>query len=129
MLEISESLSGEEKLQALRKIPEQDLVDALPKLKMSNFRGVTDGAIIHADMMKKFEGGFFAKIFRDRGYRLITGETETEVGMLRLHMRTASDANQVDPSNTCTRDFFRHAAKRSYPSSSRIITPPRSRRS
>ncbi|KAH8886996.1 alpha/beta-hydrolase [Thozetella sp. PMI_491] len=78
VLGLEETSSGKERLQTLRKISEQTLVDALPKLKMSNFRAVTDGALIHADMVKKFEDHTFAKLFKDRGYRLMTGETETE---------------------------------------------------
>ena len=79
-LGISESLTSEERLQALREIPTSDLVAVLPKLKMSNFRAVTDNDLIRADMMARFEDGTLATIFRDRGYRLMTGETETEVG-------------------------------------------------
>lgn len=76
---ISASLSSEAKVQALKDVPASGLVAILPKLEMSNFRAVTDDDLIHADMTASFEDGRLAAIFRDRGYRLMTGETETEV--------------------------------------------------
>ena len=79
VFKIPEDLPGGEKLKVLRELSADALVEALPKLQMSNFRAVTDGAMIHADMMRQFEDGTFATRFRDRGYRLLTGETETEV--------------------------------------------------
>ncbi len=75
----------------MRSKSELDLVAALPKLKMSNFRAVTDEVVIHSDMLKRFEDGTFAKIFKERGYRLMTGETETEVRTRRSERKPPSD--------------------------------------
>lgn len=119
---ISSELSSEERLQALRNIPASDLVEVLPRLKMSNFRAVTDDDLIHADMQTRFEDGTLAKVFLDRGYRLMTGETETEV--LNDSMRSRVFGAKITSSNFFTQGGFRLRPKKSFQSNYKTITPP-----
>jgi hypothetical protein len=63
----------------MRNLPADGLVAALSKMKMSNFRAVTDNDMIHESMTRQFQNGEFGRRFAERGYRLLVGETETEV--------------------------------------------------
>jgi carboxylesterase type B len=79
VLDIPDASTPAERLNLLREVPAATLVEALSEMKMSNFRAVTDGDIIQAHMVQRFEDCTFAKAFVERGYRLMVGETETEV--------------------------------------------------
>ncbi|KAL1407474.1 hypothetical protein Q8F55_006907 [Vanrija albida] len=72
------ALSGKEKLQKLRAIPEPQLVDQIMKLKIHTFRGVSDNAFIHEDMFERIASGDFAKRFAARDLALIIGEVTHE---------------------------------------------------
>jgi carboxylesterase type B len=72
-------VSRQEQLDYLRKIPHQKLVEGLSLLRLDSFRAVTDQDFIHADMIERLRDGTMARGFKDRGMRIIVGETETEV--------------------------------------------------
>lgn len=67
-------------VERLRAIPAEEFIRRMPEFKWHTFRAVTDNEFINEDMIKKLRDGTFASAFRDRGYRLLIGETENEVG-------------------------------------------------
>ena len=75
---IDQSLSRQNQLDALRQVSDQDLVAALSSLRLTSFRAVTDQDFIHGDMIDLLRDGTVAKGFKNRGMRVIIGETETE---------------------------------------------------
>jgi carboxylesterase type B len=79
VFEIDPSLSRQEQLNSLRKIPHQELIDTLPLLRLNSFRAVTDQDFIDSDMMERLRDGSVAKGFRDRSMKIVIGETESEV--------------------------------------------------
>lgn len=63
----------------LRRIPAEDFISKMSQLKWHTFRATTDGEIIQEDMMQKLRDGTVARVFKERGYRILIGETEVEV--------------------------------------------------
>jgi carboxylesterase type B len=89
---INPLLSRQEQLDSLRQIPHQELLAALPLLRLDSFRAVTDQDFIHQDMIERLRDGTVAKGFRDREMRIIIGETETEV-CRRRHYQSKRGTN------------------------------------
>ncbi len=56
VLEVSDALSAEAKLQALRSISEDDLVASSSEAQNVQLRAVTDESFIHSDMVKEIYG-------------------------------------------------------------------------
>lgn len=77
--QISPSLPLSQRLDGLRKIDGTKLIESFHKLRLHTFRAVTDGEFIRGDMIEKFRDGTFARLFKERGVRILIGETENEV--------------------------------------------------
>jgi carboxylesterase type B len=76
--QIPGSLSGPEKLSALREIGANDLVKAIPQLRNHTFRPVTDVVFIHSGMIEYPQSKEFADEFKNRGYKILIGEVRNE---------------------------------------------------
>jgi carboxylesterase type B len=72
------SLSGSEKLTALRKVSAEDLADAIMKLNYHTFRPVTDEVFIRSGIMAYHSTGQFAQEFQKRKLRVLIGEMLNE---------------------------------------------------
>ncbi|KAF4816365.1 putative esterase/lipase [Colletotrichum siamense] len=75
---IEKSLSGSEKLSALRAISWEDLIKATPHLKNHTFRPVTDDIFVHSGMIEYLQSKEFADEFKSRGYKILIGEVRNE---------------------------------------------------
>ncbi|KAI8273251.1 hypothetical protein K4K56_002143 [Colletotrichum sp. SAR 10_98] len=75
---IEKSLSGSEKLSALRDISWEDLIKAIPHLKNHTFRPVTDDIFVHSGMIEYLQSKEFADEFNSRGYKILIGEVRNE---------------------------------------------------
>ncbi|KAJ9640596.1 hypothetical protein H2204_003224 [Knufia peltigerae] len=76
--QISPSLPLSQRLDGLREIDGTKLIESFHKLRLHTFRAVTDGEFIRGDMIEKFRDGTFARLFKERGVRILIGETENE---------------------------------------------------
>ncbi|THU95491.1 carboxylesterase [Dendrothele bispora CBS 962.96] len=77
------SLSGPEKLAALRSIPALDLIDKIMTLVSHTFRPIRDGVFFPHDMFERFHRGEFAAEFKRRGMKVLIGETRDEETLYR----------------------------------------------
>ncbi|KAL8280132.1 hypothetical protein RQP46_007462 [Phenoliferia psychrophenolica] len=80
---ISLELTGSEKLEKLRAIPDQTLAADILKLKLHTFRAVTDGHFVHPETFFRIGGGHFASEFNRRGMSMVIGEVENEENLYR----------------------------------------------
>ncbi|KAK3719224.1 hypothetical protein LTR37_004443 [Vermiconidia calcicola] len=77
-LDISLSLSAEEKLEKLRATSVQDLVEVQEKLKISEFRATSDDAFVSKQLMASINSGDFARRMKARGIKFMNGECRDE---------------------------------------------------
>lgn len=77
-LNIPASLSGPEKLSALRKTPAKQLVDAASSIQLHQFRPSTDNTFIADDLFESLDNGTFAKTLVNRNIRILLGECRDE---------------------------------------------------
>ena len=82
---IPKTLSGAEKLSALRQIDAYDLVAAIKDLKNHTFRPITDEDFIHSGMIEYQRSGEFAKEFKKRGMKLLIGEMLNEESLYSVY--------------------------------------------
>ncbi|KAG4433085.1 hypothetical protein IFR05_011425 [Cadophora sp. M221] len=82
---IQKSLSGAEKLSALRKIDAYDLVSAIKHFKNHTFRPITDEDFIFSGMVEYQRSGEFAKEFKKRGLKLLIGEMLNEESLYSVY--------------------------------------------
>lgn len=75
---IKDDLPAKEKLDCLRKLSAQELLEAIPKLKHHTFRPVTDDLFIHSGMMEYLKSKDFAKEFQARKFKVLIGEVANE---------------------------------------------------
>ncbi|KAF4459812.1 carboxylesterase-lipase family [Fusarium albosuccineum] len=75
---VDESWSGDKKLESLRKLSAQDLLEAIHKLKHHTFRPVTDDLFFHSGMTEYLQSKEFANEFKARNYNLLIGEVANE---------------------------------------------------
>lgn len=73
-LDIPRSLSADEKLRKLRKVPVRDLVDVQDKMKISEYRATSDKAFVSKDLIANINGGDFARRMKARNVKLMNGE-------------------------------------------------------
>ncbi|KAH8883294.1 alpha/beta-hydrolase [Thozetella sp. PMI_491] len=101
-LGIDPSLSRQQRLSHLRKVSSKELIAALSSLRLNSFRAVTDQDFIHGDMIERFRDGTVAKRFRDRGIRVVIGETESEQHMYSL----INPPSSMDTMQTALENYY-----------------------
>lgn len=82
-LGILHGLPGNEKLAKLRALPYQKLVDVQDEMKISEFRALTDGSWLPADLIANINSGDFARRMKQRGITLLNGECRDEHNLYR----------------------------------------------
>lgn len=82
---IDNSLLAAQKLDQLRNISADQLVNRIFDLEIHTFRAVTDDDFIPSDLIANISSGSFASRFKKRGMRILIGEAETEVSPYTLH--------------------------------------------
>ncbi|QIX01173.1 hypothetical protein AMS68_006690 [Peltaster fructicola] len=90
-LQIPLTLSADEKLQKLRRTPSSKIVEALDKIKLTEFRALSDGRFVSHQAMANINNGDFAKRLKARGIRLMIGENRDEHNLYRT-WRTPQDS-------------------------------------
>jgi len=70
--------SAEEKLTKLRNVPADRLVEVQSRLKISEFRAVSDGAFVNKQKIESIEDGTFARKLKERGIKILNGECAEE---------------------------------------------------
>lgn len=90
-LDIPLTLSADEKLARLRKISATNIVKVLDKLKISEFRALSDGRFVSHQSMVHINNGDFARRLKARGIRLMIGENRDEHNLYRT-WRTPQDS-------------------------------------
>ncbi|GAM87940.1 hypothetical protein ANO11243_059680 [Dothideomycetidae sp. 11243] len=90
-LGIEADLSAEAKLSKLRQLPYQKLILALGKMKISEFRPVSEGKFVSQDLIQSINCGDFARRMRSRNVRLLMGECRDEHTVYR-NWRTPDDS-------------------------------------
>lgn len=92
------SLSAEEKLSRLRKVPARQLVAVQSSMRLHEFRPVLDGSFISENLIESINDGSFAKQLKDRGIRILNGEVRDEhylYGVSIYHFWLSSGANKA----------------------------------
>lgn len=77
-LDISLHLRPSEKLASLRALPAKTLVEASNKLKIHQFRAVTDGSFVRHNLLKELDSGTFAQRLKQRNVKIMMGECSEE---------------------------------------------------
>jgi carboxylesterase type B len=77
-LHIPLGLRPSEKLAKLRQLPAKTLIEANNKIKIHQFRAVTDGEFVRQDLLKEFDNGKFAQRLERRGVKIMMGECSEE---------------------------------------------------
>ncbi|KAH7399185.1 carboxylesterase [Phaeosphaeria sp. MPI-PUGE-AT-0046c] len=90
-LNIPVGLKGEEKLERLRAMPYQKLIDVQSEMEISEFRAVSDGIFCSPNLFQNINNGDFAQRMKRRNITLISGECRDEHTMYR-HWRTPQDS-------------------------------------
>tara|TARA_R110002003_G_scaffold357_11_gene19171 strand:- start:18441 stop:19745 length:1305 start_codon:yes stop_codon:yes gene_type:complete len=78
VLGISNSLSSAEQLKVLRATKSKDLIRASHKMKLHQFRAVTDGSFVRHGLLDELNNGIFARLMKKRGVKLMIGECSEE---------------------------------------------------
>lgn len=81
---IPTTASAQEKLTALRKIPSEDLVAAISKLKIHTFRSSTDNAFIPSTFLSSLHSGSFTTRLYDANISVLLGEVSDEKELYKL---------------------------------------------
>lgn len=75
---IDATLSGPEKLAALRKLDTKTIVKLIPTLDNHTFRAVTDNHFVPANLIRDFQSGAYAQRLTAKNVRIISGEVNNE---------------------------------------------------
>ena len=81
---ISPMVSAREMIAALRKIPFEALVNAIPSLKFHTFRATTDNSFVSSKFLSSIHDGSFAARLKENGTSLMLGEVADEGLLYRL---------------------------------------------
>lgn len=77
-LNISKDLKPSDKLSQLRAFPAKILVEASNKMKIHQFRAVTDGTFVRHNLTGEFGNGEFARRLKHRNVKIMMGECSEE---------------------------------------------------
>ncbi|KAF2170200.1 hypothetical protein M409DRAFT_51947 [Zasmidium cellare ATCC 36951] len=94
-LDISASLSAAEKLERLRAVPIHDLIAVQDKLKISEFRALSDGDFVSKNITAHINSGDFAKRMKARGIKLMNGECRDEHQLYQAWRTPANSCQDV----------------------------------
>lgn len=78
ILEIPTSLAPSEKLERLRAVPAETLVEVQDRLKLTEFRALSDGSFVSKSFIKSINDGSMAKMMKERGVKILNGECRDE---------------------------------------------------
>jgi carboxylesterase type B len=78
VLGISTELTPAEQLARLRKIDAKTLIQVSHKMKLHQFRAVSDGSFIRHGLLHELSNGAFARRMKQRGIRMMIGECSDE---------------------------------------------------
>lgn len=85
VLSIPQSLSSAEKLKTLRSKSSQELTAAVPKMKLHQFRGITDGDFVKPSLFPSIQNGSFAAKLIASNTQIIIGDCSSEHHIYALH--------------------------------------------
>lgn len=94
-LEIPSSLTAVEKLARLRDVPAHELISIQDKLKISEFRALSDGDFVSKNIIAHINSGDFARRMKARGMKLINGECRDEHNLYRAWRTPANSYQDV----------------------------------
>lgn len=80
-LGVGAGASGKEKLRRLREASMEELVAAQDGMKVSEFRALADGVFVNDKTMDEINDGTFARKLKERGIKILNGETSEEWNM------------------------------------------------
>lgn len=75
---IDKSLTGPQKLEALRKLDTKFIVDKIPQLEHHTFRAVSDDFFVPLSLIADFQNGKYAEKLKAKNVRIISGEVNNE---------------------------------------------------
>jgi len=78
ILKISPDLAPTEQLARLRRVDAKTLIEASHKMKLHQFRAVTDGSFVRHGLLNELSSGSFAHRMKKRGLQLVIGECSDE---------------------------------------------------
>lgn len=78
VLGIDSKLEPAETLGKLRAVPASEIVEASGKMKLHQFRAVTDGAFVRHGLLEELSNGVYAERMKRRNIQLIIGECKDE---------------------------------------------------
>ena len=81
---ITPATPSAEKLEKLRSIPSEDLVNAISKLKLHTFRATTDDSFIPLSFLSSIHDGSFTAKLNENGTTLMIGEVSDEGLLYRI---------------------------------------------
>ncbi|RDW87508.1 carboxylic ester hydrolase-8 [Coleophoma crateriformis] len=97
--DIDSSLSAEQKVERLRRVPYTELVEQILKLKKHTFRASTDGEFVPKTFLRDILDGTFTARLKKHGVSIMLGEVENEEMLYRLVNPASSYATMVQQLN------------------------------
>ena len=94
-LGISVELPAKMKLDMLRKVPHQKLIQVQSKMNISEFRALSDDVFYPQDLMKNVNSGDFARRMKSRHIRLLNGECRDEHIIYQMWRTPANSYDSV----------------------------------
>ena len=103
------TVSTSEKLERLRSVSSRDLMSAIAKMKIHQFRALSDGHFISKDMIANINNGDFARRMLARGIKLMNGECRDERHLYQA-WRTPSPSYEAVFTRLCA-DYSEHVVR------------------
>ncbi|KAF5243236.1 hypothetical protein FANTH_8245 [Fusarium anthophilum] len=91
---ISTDLSPQEKVDALRKVPSETLIEAVHRMKQHTFRAITDDDFVNANFLVDVNSGEFGRLLASQGVDIMLGEVADEATLYRM-INPASDYDSL----------------------------------
>lgn len=95
VLKISNSLPANEKLNLLRETTPAAFRKAINKMKLHQFRAVTDGHFVKTNLFRELDDGTFAKKLRESNVQVLIGESANEHFMYANHRSPKNNPEAV----------------------------------
>ena len=90
VLHISRKLDAKRKLEILRSLPYEALLEAVYQLPENSFRAVTDGVWVRHSLFDEIEDGRFAETMLRRGVKIMIGDLPDENNVYKMVQPPAS---------------------------------------
>lgn len=91
---VSTDLSPQGKVDALRKVPAEKLIEAVHRMKQHTFRAGTDEDFVNTSFLADINSGEFGKLLADAGVDVMLGEVADEATLYRM-VNPASDYDSL----------------------------------